>query len=119
MELEDLLAAMNRGERTEGSSSLHEVMHRTSQDALRITGELNTGYQEPARIRELLSELTGTEVQDSVTLFPPLSSDFGKNLRIGKNVFINSGCRRRAEHARHAQRHPGRIPSGMPGHAVA
>ncbi|MGO1285239.1 MAG: sugar O-acetyltransferase, partial [Brachybacterium sp.] len=93
MELEDLLAAMNRGERIEGSSPLHQVMHRTSQDALRITGELNTGYQEPARIRELLSELTGTAVDDSVTLFPPLHSDFGKNLRIGRNVFINSGCR--------------------------
>lgn len=93
MELKDLLAAMNRGERIEGNSPLHQVMHRTSQDALRITGELNTGYQEPARIRELLSELTGTAVDDSVTLFPPLHSDFGKNLRIGRNVFINSGCR--------------------------
>lgn len=93
MELDDLLKSLNAGARIEGNSPLHEVMHRTSQDALRITGELNTGYQEPARVRELLSELTGSTVDDSVTLFPPLHSDFGKNLRIGKNVFINSGCR--------------------------
>ena len=93
MELEDLLEALDAGERIEGNSPLHEVMHRTSQEALRVTGELNTGYHEPARIRELLSELTGTEVDASVTLFPPLHSDFGKNLRIGKNVFVNSGCR--------------------------
>lgn len=93
MELNDLLSALDAGETIDGESPLHDVMHRTSQDALRITGELNAGYQEPARIRELLSALTGTEVDASVTLFPPLYSDFGKNLRIGRNVFINSGCR--------------------------
>lgn len=68
-------------------------MHRTSQEALRITGELNGGYQEPERVRALLSELTGTRVDDSVAAFPPLYSDFGKNLRLGKRVFINSGCK--------------------------
>ena len=25
-------------------------------------------------------------------LFPPVYSDFGKNITVGKNVFINSGC---------------------------
>ena len=93
MELEDLRAALDAGERITGNSPLHEVMHRTSQEALRITGELNGGYHEPARVRELLSELTGTAIDETVTLFPPLHSDFGKNLRIGRRVFINSGCR--------------------------
>lgn len=93
MELEDLLAALDAGERITGNSPLHEVMHRTSQEALRITGELNGGYHEPARVRELLGELTGTAIDETVTLFPPLHSDFGKNLRIGRRVFINSGCR--------------------------
>ncbi|NUL45342.1 sugar O-acetyltransferase [Cellulosimicrobium funkei] len=68
-------------------------MHRASQEALRITGELNGGYQEPARVRELLAELTGREVDETVVLFPPLTSDFGKKLKLGKRVFINSGCR--------------------------
>ncbi|MGX0104990.1 LbetaH domain-containing protein [Kocuria palustris] len=27
-----------------------------------------------------------------MTVFPPLRSDFGKALRIGRDVFINSGC---------------------------
>ncbi|MGM7666757.1 sugar O-acetyltransferase [Microbacterium sp. A93] len=92
-ELNDLLAAMDAGERITGDSPLHAVMHATSQEAQRITGELNGGYHEPARVRELLSALTGREVDETVTLFPPLTSDFGKNLRIGKRVFINSGCR--------------------------
>jgi acetyltransferase-like isoleucine patch superfamily enzyme len=68
-------------------------MHRFSQDALRITGELNGGYQEPARVRELLAQLTGKPVDESVTVFPPFYSDFGKNITLGKRIFINSGCK--------------------------
>lgn len=41
MELDDLLAALDAGETITGDSPLHEVMHAVSQDALRITGELN------------------------------------------------------------------------------
>lgn len=26
-------------------------------------------------------------------MFPPFTSDFGKNIHIGENVFVNSGCR--------------------------
>ncbi|MDQ2661452.1 MAG: sugar O-acetyltransferase [Actinomycetota bacterium] len=62
---DDLLAALNAGETITGDSPLHAVMHRTSQEALRITGELNGGYHEPERVRELLAE----------------------------RIFINSGCK--------------------------
>ena len=93
MSLADLLDALNSGEPIRSDSPLHAVMHETSQEALRITGELNGSYHEPARVRELLADLTGTEVDETVTLFPPLTSDFGKNLRLGKRVFLNAGCR--------------------------
>lgn len=68
-------------------------MHQTRQEALRVTGELNGGYHEPDRVRELLSELTGAPVDETVMVFPPLYSDFGKNITIGKRVFINAGCK--------------------------
>lgn len=93
MELQDLLNALNAGETITGGSPLHEVMHQTSQDALRVTAELNGSYQEPERVRELLAELIGGPVDDTVAVFPPLYSDFGKNIRLGARVFINSGCR--------------------------
>jgi acetyltransferase-like isoleucine patch superfamily enzyme len=89
MDLDDLLAELNTGHTIPGNSPLHAVMHRVSQDALRITGELNSGYQNPARVREL----TGDAIDESVTVFPPFYSDFGKNLAIGKRVFLNSGCK--------------------------
>jgi acetyltransferase-like isoleucine patch superfamily enzyme len=93
VELDDLLEALNSRQTISGDSPLHEVMHRTSQEALRITGELNGAYHEPARVRELLAQLTGKEIDDSVTVFPPFSADFGKNISLGKRIFINSGCK--------------------------
>lgn len=93
MDLQDLLDALNAGETITGGSPLHEVMHRVSQDALRVTAELNGGYQEPERVRALLAELTGSPIADTVAVFPPLYSDFGKNIQLGERVFINSGCR--------------------------
>jgi acetyltransferase-like isoleucine patch superfamily enzyme len=92
MELTDLLRALNARQTITGGSPLHAVMHATSQDALRITGELNSGYHAPERVRELLTELTGKPVDESVAVFPPLYADFGKNLTLGKRVFINAGC---------------------------
>lgn len=93
MTLTDLLAALNRGETIAGGSPLHLVMHEASQEALRIAGELNGGYHEPARVRELLSQLTGGPIDETVTVFPPFTADFGRNVSLGERVFINSGCR--------------------------
>ena len=93
MTLTDLLAALNAGETITGNSPGHAVMHETSQEALRIAGELNSGYHPPARVRELLAELIGAHVDETVTLFPPFTADFGKNITLGRRIFINSGCR--------------------------
>ena len=93
MELDDLLAALDAGETITGDSPFHEVMHRASQEALRVTAELNGAYHEPSAVRELLARLTGKPVHESVTVFPPFYADFGKNITLGKRIFINSGCK--------------------------
>lgn len=92
MSLQDYTAALAAGERISADSPLLGEARDAAQDALRITAELNGRYHEPARVRELLAELTGSEIDESVVVFPPLRADFGKSLRIGKNVFISSGC---------------------------
>ena len=91
--LEDLLAELDAGHLIPGGSPLHLAMHRQSQEAIRITTELNGTYHDEAGVRALLSELTGQEVDDTVGLFLPFTSDFGRNIRFGRNVFVNSGCR--------------------------
>ncbi|MDE7398447.1 MAG: sugar O-acetyltransferase [Oscillospiraceae bacterium] len=62
------------------------------QDAIRVTMELNNKYHTPEEIREIMTELTGKKIDDTFRMFPPFYTDFGKNITIGKNVFINSGC---------------------------
>ena len=61
-------------------------------DAQRIIAEMNTGYREPREVRALFNRLTGTEVHDSFWLLPPFYTDFGRNIRVGRNVFINHAC---------------------------
>ncbi|SMX87282.1 Acetyltransferase (isoleucine patch superfamily) [Brevibacterium sp. 239c] len=92
MELKDLVKVLNNGETIVSGSPLHEVMHRSSQEALRITAELNGSYHDPDAVRQLLASLTGKPVDKTVTMFPPFHTDFGKNTTLGQRVFINSGC---------------------------
>lgn len=92
MELKDLVKALNNGQTIASDSPLHEVMHRSSQEALRITAELNGSYHEPDEVRQLLASLIGKPVDKTVTMFPPFHTDFGKNTTLGRRVFINSGC---------------------------
>lgn len=50
------------------------------------------GSSDPTEIRRLLSQITGTEIDESVAVFTPLYINYGKNTKIGKNVFINFDC---------------------------
>ena len=61
------------------------------QEAIKITMEMNNQYHTPV-LREIMSRLTGKQIDDTFRLFPPFYTDFGKNISIGKDVFINSGC---------------------------
>lgn len=91
-ELLEYLEHLNRGETVTGGSPLHEKMCRYGMDAVRITSELNSSYHTPEEIRSLMSELTGKPVDETFRMHPPFYSDFGKNITLGKNVFINFCC---------------------------
>ena len=57
MDLPAFLDHLNRGLPVEGGSPVHQFMHQLSQEALAITGMLNTGYHPPEEIRALFSQL--------------------------------------------------------------
>ena len=61
------------------TEEIHRFMDEMSDEARRITFRLNTAYRTPDEVRELLSELFGYEVPQSLRVFPPLYADFGKN----------------------------------------
>lgn len=75
------------------SSDMMRLFNVYSQEALKITMEINNKYHTPEEIVNLFSELTGRKVDKTFRLFPPFYTDCGKNIKIGKNVFINSCCR--------------------------
>lgn len=74
-------------------SGLFEVFHALAQEAIKITMEINNTYHTEQEIVDLFSKLTGKKVDASFRLFPPFYCDCGKNITIGKNIFINACCR--------------------------
>ena len=92
MKIEEFRRVMAETEYIPAGSALHQAFHAFSQEALRITAELNGAYHTPEEVRKLMSELTASEIDESFAMFPPFHTDCGKNTKIGKRVFINAGC---------------------------
>ena len=91
MTLDDFLKLARAGWPLASAETL-EFMDRMSDEARRITCRLNASYHTPDEVRELLEQLFGKPVDASVRLFPPFYTDFGKNISVGRNVFINACC---------------------------
>ncbi|MBR4424136.1 MAG: sugar O-acetyltransferase [Mailhella sp.] len=83
---------MDSGQTVKANSEAHLFMHAASQEALRLTAELNGRYHAPEGILAIMERLTGRPVDPSFRLFPPFYTDCGKNIHIGKNVFVNACC---------------------------
>ena len=63
---------------------IQQFMDEMSEEARRVTFELNGSYHTPDQVRDLLSKLFGHKVDPTLRVFPPFYSDFGKNITIGK-----------------------------------
>ncbi len=62
------------------------------EDTSRLISELNTGYKTPQEIISILSKVTDNNIDSSVQILTPFNTDFGRNIKIGKGVFINKSC---------------------------
>ena len=71
---------------------MYDLMMNINDESRQIMAELNGKYHNSDEIRKLFSQLIGQPVDDTFTMFPPFYTDFGKNINVGKNVFINSCC---------------------------
>ncbi|HAX73748.1 MAG TPA: acetyltransferase [Firmicutes bacterium] len=92
MTREAFLKNLNTGSPISSESNMFGMMHELAQEALKLTAELNSKYHTPAEMREILSRLFGKPVPETLSIFPPFHTDCGKNMTIGNDVFINSGC---------------------------
>ena len=76
----------------EAGSEAHLHMHEAAARARKITAEINGSYRTMPQLRALFSQLIGQEVDENFGLFPPFYTDYGANIKLGRNVFINSCC---------------------------
>ena len=93
LNLDELLAIFNAGEELVMDDDAIEACNHYSAEAQKLTCKLNYEYHGFTEIREIFSELIGSQVDDDFRVFPPFFTDFGKNIHLGKNVFINAGCK--------------------------
>ncbi|MAK90968.1 MAG: acetyltransferase [Oleibacter sp.] len=92
MEKKDILARELAGEVISLNDPEYSTIARIITKAQKLIAEINTGYHSPDETRALFARLTGVSVDASFWMLPPFYTDFGKNIRVGKNVFINHGC---------------------------
>lgn len=87
-----VLEYLNSGRGEEMTEEMNLCVLATCQETLKKTMELNNTYHTPEQIRQLMASITGEEIDEGFNMFPPFYADFGRNIHIGKNVFINSSC---------------------------
>ena len=92
MDNKQFLEFIKNAEVIKAGSEAHLKMHELSARAQKITTRLNYGYHEPEETVRLFSELTESKVDDSFRCFLPFYTECGINIKLGKNVFINSCC---------------------------
>lgn len=66
---------------------INETVNRTIRLSVGLNASINIGQG-----RERLSDIIGTPIDESTTVFTPFHTNFGRFIQIGKNVFINHAC---------------------------
>ncbi len=92
MTTEEYIGIIRTDNYIQAGSAKHLCMHKAADEARKITAKINGEYHTMDELRTLFSWLIGKKVDETFGLFPPFYTDFGKNITVGKNVFINSGC---------------------------
>jgi len=87
----DIFEQLRSGETVAANNPEAYKLREASFATKKLLAQLNNSF-DPAEIRVLLSRITGSEVDESVAVFTPLYINYGKNTKIGKNVFINFDC---------------------------
>lgn len=65
-----------------------EVVSRT----ILLVTQMNASAGDVDQVRKGLGEIIGAEIDASITIFPPFHTNFGRFIKLGKNIFINHAC---------------------------
>lgn len=87
----DIFYRLRNGETVSWSDPQTHKIVTASYVTKKLLNQMNNSA-EPSEIRDLLSQITYSEIDETVTVFTPLHINYGKHIKIGRNVFINFDC---------------------------
>lgn len=88
---EDIFERLRKGEPISPNDPQAYKMREASFETKKVLVKMNNS-DDPEEINNLLSKITGSDIDKTVAVFTPLYINYGKNIKIGKNVFINFDC---------------------------
>jgi acetyltransferase-like isoleucine patch superfamily enzyme len=91
IESNDIFERLRNGETISSDDPQGYKLRAASYNTKKLLVQMNNAT-DPEEIRDLLSQITGSEIDESVAVFTPLYINYGKHTKIGKNVFINFDC---------------------------
>ena len=91
METTDIFERLRNGEIISPNDPEAYKMIEASYATKKLLVQMNS-TADPNEVRNLLSQITGSEIDERVAVFTPLHINYGKHTKIGKNVFINFDC---------------------------
>ena len=94
MKIDELLACFDNGGSFGDDPEIVSSMRIYIQENRRLLFEMNNVWHEdPNEITELFTRITAKPVGYGLRIETPFYTDFGKNITVGNNVFINAGCK--------------------------
>lgn len=87
----DVLELLRSGENVLMNHPDIGTLAKGASAAFRVLKAFNQEY-DLEKGRNLFSELIGKEVVETTRVYPPFYTNYGKNITIGNNVFINHDC---------------------------
>lgn len=67
---------------------IYEIILRT----MALTHKLNQSAHSPKKVRKIFGKIIGQRLDKGSWIIPPFYVDFGRNIRVGKNFFMNQNC---------------------------
>lgn len=88
----DIFDRMRAGEVIRKDDPGYDDFGRVVATTIRLCTQMNAHATDTDQVRDRLSEIMGSPIDGSTTIFPPFYTNFGRFTTLGKNVFINHAC---------------------------
>lgn len=88
----DIFQRMRAGEPLRKDDPEYDRFGAVVARTIRLCVEMNATAIDVDQVRTRLSDIIGTDIDPSTAIFPPFHTNFGRFIRLGKNVFINHAC---------------------------